>query len=1680
MLGRIPGLTLRFSASDVDVQISPIPKSFHIHFEGATGHARLEGRDRMASETNYLIGSNSAEWRTHVANYGRVRYSSLYPGIDVVFYGNADRLEHDFIVSPGADYHRIQMRLPSRAHASVGTNGDLVIHLLDGQVRMRRPTIYQDGNAGREHVAGRFRVRHDGEIGFIVERYDKSRPLVIDPILTFSTYLASTFSETNYVATDSAGATYVTGVGELGYPVTPGAFAGCSACAANQIVTYISKYSADGKTLLYSTLLGGSSYTQSFGIGVDRNGNAVVAGYTQSTDFPTKNGRSIGTNLNTNFGFVTSLSADGSSLNYSTLLGGSTGQGSTSTQALALATDAAGDAYVSGSTDSGAFPLTPGALHEATPGYPEDTVFLSKFTPAGTLVYSGIVGDATPQNGGGGPIGVSKVALDSSGSVYLTGQAGTLWPVTSGAYQQQIAGSAPYDAPFVTKVSPDGASLDYSTFFGSAYQVNGIAVLANGNVWLTGWGTVPITPDAFQSTPSGGTYLSELDATGSHLLYSTYFGGSQAISQTTPHGLAIDADGDIWLVGQTGDPQLPLVKPLQSTMPIASIPTSTSFIAQFDSTGKTLKFSSFLGGTAGGAALGIAVDATHRAHVSGFAEPGFYTTPGVYLGQVPPAPASVDTVYGYAALIDPAVAASALCVANPLNQGLYWPDTAAGTTSDAVLKLMSCGDLPLTIHSVEAANGAFSVPADLDQCPQSLVVGESCTVAVRFAPTERNTYNSTLTIETDAPVTEAVLPLHGNGVIPQLSAYNPVFVLTLVGQSSAPVNVFLQNMGGAPATLDYSKTMISGNFAIASQACGPVIPPGSACVLPIVFSPQAAGTRTGTLQIVSNDPVNPVLAVPLVGTGYTASPPPEITEVNSPTIARGSTGVTLIVGGFGFFPNSVVQLNGKTQKTTYNGPGQLSAALDASAIPASGYGELPVTVYTPAPGGGTSNPYNLTIYDRIFTQNAGLIYEPIGKKIYVSVPASATANANTILPINPATATIGTPIAVGNDPGALAVSGDGKYLYVVLNAAHEIQRIQLANGVVERTFALPVDPTFGQSRVVNMQAVPGVPTSVVATLAIAASPSEGGVALFNDSGLVTFIPAIAQQYGSPSVSLDTFTFNGADGSRVYGLPFDAGNFFTMVTVDSSGLHYTRPSGPVNTAPATPGSLVACDATLLYTNTGEVWDPQSRKLLHTYNLGSALLAAVVPDTTLGRTYFMDSSAQYAQYSALAIRGFDQSTLSETARLSFMQEPESFFPIFSTDLVRWGTNGFAFRFNDNSALDPSRNSVVLVTSSITNAGNLNPTPNALTLAPASLAFGAADFTLTVTGTGFVSGSTVDWDGTPRITTFVSATKLTAQIYASDIAEPGTEQVLVVSPGPGGGMSAPVSFTVSGTDLTPGPLLLTPSALTFASQTVATQSAAEAITLQNSSQVDVTGVAISLTGADASSFTETNTCIATLAAGASCQVNVVFAPPSAGTATASISVASSAADSPQMVTLNGIATAAAPFTVSPPPNGSGSTTVAAGQTASYSMMLAPAAGYSGKLSLTCGNLPAHAACTFTPPSLSVSNGSAVNFTVAVSTADTQSAALPRLFPEAVPVLGLCLLPFWRRRRGSRSGTLLLLAVVLLSGIMAGCGGGSNSTPTATPPSTAKVAPGTYTVQIIATDGVTTAKTPLSLIVQ
>ncbi len=302
------------------------------------------------------------------------------------------------------------------------------------------------------------------------------------------------------------------------------------------------------------------SFAQPTGIAVDANGNTLLSGWTGATDFPTKSGQPIAPLNNGSVGFLVSLSADGSSLNYATLLGSGPDSGFTpSSYAAALALDSSGNAYITGTTANG-FATTPGALNQ---GYGD--VFLAKFSPTGSLIYSGILGNSDGQNGGAGPTGASSITVDATGDAFVAGQAGTLWPISSNAYLNQIAGPMPYATPFVTKVAPDAKSLIYSTFLDYAYVVIGIAALPNGNIFVAGDSpglSHPTSPNAYlQNSANAPAFLSELNSTGSALVYSTILGNEV-------YGLALDPNnGDIWLAGQTGNPQFPLVNPLQSIIP---------------------------------------------------------------------------------------------------------------------------------------------------------------------------------------------------------------------------------------------------------------------------------------------------------------------------------------------------------------------------------------------------------------------------------------------------------------------------------------------------------------------------------------------------------------------------------------------------------------------------------------------------------------------------------------------------------------------------------------------------------------------------------------------------------------------------------------------------------------------------------------------------------------------------------------------------------------------------------------------------------------------------------------------------------------------------------------------------------------------------------------------------------
>jgi beta-propeller repeat-containing protein len=317
------------------------PAALRMHLVGANASAQGVAEDALPGKSNYFIGNDRTKWRTDVPNYGRVRYRGVYPGVDLLYYGNQRLLEHDFVVAPGADPRRIRLAFDGIKRAAVEKSGDLVLQLADGEVRLQKPLIYQNTEEGRREVAGGFALRKN-QVTFQVGAYDRRRALVIDPVLSYSTYLGGTGEDAgSAVATDSSGNVYVVGktastdflptrtTGVTG-ATTGCAFgtAGCSGAADDVFIVKINPGGTGGTggtALVYSTFLGGNADDEGYAISVDGSGAAYVTGFTNSTDFPLSTSPAAFQQTLGSFqgnAFVSKINAAGNALLYSTFLGG--------------------------------------------------------------------------------------------------------------------------------------------------------------------------------------------------------------------------------------------------------------------------------------------------------------------------------------------------------------------------------------------------------------------------------------------------------------------------------------------------------------------------------------------------------------------------------------------------------------------------------------------------------------------------------------------------------------------------------------------------------------------------------------------------------------------------------------------------------------------------------------------------------------------------------------------------------------------------------------------------------------------------------------------------------------------------------------------------------------------------------------------------------------------------------------------------------------------------------------------------------------------------------------------------------------------------------------------------------------------------------------------------------------
>jgi hypothetical protein len=568
-------------------------------FVGAHRDAPIAGASRLPGTVNSYIGDDPARWRTGIPTFEAVRYREPWPGIGVEFHGSQSELQYDFLVAPRADPSRIRLEYGGARSLRIDAAGDLVAAMPGGgEVRQAAPISFQRAGGAREPVDSEFRLLGADRVGIAVGPYDRSRPLVIDPTLSYSNYLGGgDFDSGEALTVDASGSAYVIGrTFSADFP-TQNPFQGARSGTQDAFVT---KLNPAGTAVIYSTYLGGSNIDSGQAIAVDASGNAYLAGLTRSLDFPVTPGAFQTVAGGGTDGFVAKLNPAGTALVYSTYLAGN---GSDAPTGIAL--DPGGGAYLAGSTLSADFPTTPGAFQTAFAGLGD--AFATKLNATGSaLIYSTYLG-------GGSPDGAGGVAVDSSGQASLMGATQSADFPTSSPIQASLQGTQ--DA-FVARLTATGSALGYSTYLGGGGIENGegIALDAGGSAYLTGATTSADFPtaNALQGALAGpvDAYVTKVNPAGTALAYSSFLGGG-GVDQGL--GTAVDAAGTLRVVGQTNSADFPTANAVQGALAGAT----DGFAARVAPGGTALRYSTYLGGSGDDFAYAVALDADGDEYVTG-------------------------------------------------------------------------------------------------------------------------------------------------------------------------------------------------------------------------------------------------------------------------------------------------------------------------------------------------------------------------------------------------------------------------------------------------------------------------------------------------------------------------------------------------------------------------------------------------------------------------------------------------------------------------------------------------------------------------------------------------------------------------------------------------------------------------------------------------------------------------------------------------------------------------------------------------------------------------------------------------------------------------------------------------------------------------------------------------------
>jgi hypothetical protein len=859
-VSRGPGFTLALSPTQALISVAqggreatPARRaSIRLRLENANRTPRLAGVEKQRGIVNYFLGNDPKQWRTRIPTFAKVKYESVYPGIDLVYHGTQGSLEYDFNVAPGADPNQIRLSTSGAEKVELSPMGDLLLHLPGGTVTQRKPVADPQIDGRRVEVAARFTldpssvIRHPSPnhagfrdasritddasqsairnprsaiASFQLARYDATRPLVIDPVLAFSTYFGgSADDQVQRITVDSSGCAYVVGKTQS---TDFGTVAPYDDSNGGSYDAFVAKLSADATYFVYSTYLGGSGSDIGNGIAVDSSGSAHVTGTTASSDYPTTSG-AYDTSHNTNNDvFVTKLSADGSALGYSTFIGGASDD-----QGLAIAVGSDGAAYLTGRTSSSGYPRV-NPFDNSLSG---TDAFATKLAAGGaSITYSTLLGGTSTEQG-------NAIAVDASGYAYLTGWTLSASMPLQNSYDGTANGQS--DA-WVIKVNPAGNTLRYSTYLGAekSDSGNGIAVDSSGVAYVTGYTTATDlfprfpTVNAYQSaiaSISGGTdaFVASFSSDGWNLTYSTFLGGS---GNDVANDITLGSDGSMYVTGKTASSDFPTLNAFQGSLSGGQ----DAFATRIASGGASLKYSSYLGGTGTDEGLGIAVDASANTYVGGL-------TTSDDLSLVAALDSTRGGNEGFIALLEPGFfAPTGLTVAEGTNgrPKLTWNDNCDEESGYEVERALPGGSFSLAFTT---AQNVHSVVEDTTATP-----GYIYQYRVRaYDATQTSGYTDEVTFTPAAPTAPS-------GVTAALDGTGAVVQISWTDNSSSELTFYLQR-----SLNDTDWTTVSTVAAGTTSATDSSLQDGATTLYYRVVAENQGGSNASTSASLTLAPTN--------------------------------------------------------------------------------------------------------------------------------------------------------------------------------------------------------------------------------------------------------------------------------------------------------------------------------------------------------------------------------------------------------------------------------------------------------------------------------------------------------------------------------------------------------------------------------------------------------------------------------------------------------------------------------------------------------------------------------------------------------------------------------------------------------------------------------------------------------